>query len=267
MKTLEEYAKLGEHHDIMDALSLLTKAYINMCGYSLGYRTIVYCAGEAWKEKLAWLDLPLSEMARNESLVTLMPHISCEYNPELYDEYDISGMSEENLVSGCKKAIIDREFDDTTLEVLCWGILKVIQPRETLSKELEATAPDGTLLRGILVEQGAACTSVTMLSPYKDLVAIKAELVRDARELLVKAYEDSLNLHKQEEKIRALYSLYQDEFRNCKNESNWKKYHVFGKVYGHLVDDTVIVSLEKWFFEWFGLEFYDDYLQKEPSWM
>ena len=39
--------------DVMEALTLLTKAYINMCGYSLGYRTVVYCAGEAWQERLA----------------------------------------------------------------------------------------------------------------------------------------------------------------------------------------------------------------------
>lgn len=25
-----EYARLGEHHDVMEALTLLTKAYINM---------------------------------------------------------------------------------------------------------------------------------------------------------------------------------------------------------------------------------------------
>ena len=30
MKTVEEYAKAGEHHDIMDALTLLTKAYISL---------------------------------------------------------------------------------------------------------------------------------------------------------------------------------------------------------------------------------------------
>jgi hypothetical protein len=38
MKTVEEYAKAGEHHDVMDALTLLTKAYISQCGISLGCR-------------------------------------------------------------------------------------------------------------------------------------------------------------------------------------------------------------------------------------
>ena len=62
---IESYAKRAENHDVMDALVLLTKAYIDQCGISLGYRTVIYCAAEQWLERLAWLDLPLSEMARN----------------------------------------------------------------------------------------------------------------------------------------------------------------------------------------------------------
>lgn len=250
-----EYARLGEHHDVMEALTLLTKAYINMCGYSLGYRTVVYCAGEAWQERLAWLDLPLSEMARKESLVTLMPFISNEYNPEIYDEYDISGMNEEELIDGCKQAITDKEFDEATIEVLCWGIMKATEKKKELSQEIEADAPDGTHLKGVLTEQRCGCTSVTMTSPYNNLIALTIELERDGRQLLIKAYEDCQKLRRQEEKIRALYPQYQDELRKCKNESDWKKYTVFNKVYGQIVNDTVIVSPEKWFFEWFGLEF------------
>lgn len=250
-----EYARLGEHHDVMEALTLLTKAYINMCGYSLGYRTVVYCAGEAWQERLAWLDLPLSEMARKESLVTLMPFISNEYNPEIYDEYDISGMNEEELIDGCKQAITDKEFDEATIEVLCWGIMKATEKKKELSQEIEADAPDGTHLKGVLTEQRCGCTSVTMTSPYNNLIALTIELERDGRQLLIKDYEDCQKLRRQEEKIRALYPQYQDELRKCKNESDWKKYTVFNKVYGQIVNDTVIVSPEKWFFEWFGLEF------------
>ena len=149
----------------MDALLLLTRAYINMCGYSLGYRTIVYRAGEAWQERLAWQDLPLTEIARKEALVNLMPYITNEYDPEVYDEYDISGMNDNELLDGCEQAIIDKEFEDETLEVLCWGIVKATE--------------------------------------------------------------------KQKE----------------------------------LLNDTVFVSPEKWFFKWFGLEFYDVYSMKDPSWI
>ena len=267
MKTFEEYAKLGEHHDVMDALILLTKAYINMCGYSLGYRTAVYCAGEAWQERLAWMDFPLSELARKESFVTLMPYITSEYDPELHDDFDISGMNNEELVNACKQAIIETIFDEATNEVLCWGVSKATEEKKKLSQEIKAIAHDGTLLKGILTEQNCAVTTVTMTSPYNNLWALTIGLVRDARELLVKTYEDSQRLHKMESEIRALYPKYQEELRKHKNESSWKKYVVFRNVYGTLVDDTVIVSPEKWLYEWFGLEFYDDYRKKGPTWL
>ena len=266
MRTIEEYAKLGEHHDIMDALKLLTLAYIDMCGYSLGYRTVVYCAGEAWMERLAWMDLPLSEMARKEALVTLMPHITSEYDPELYDDYDISGMDDEELLDACQQILRDKEFDEVTTEVLCWGILKATEEEKELSQEIEAIAPDGTQLKGILTKQRHGGTSITMTSPYNHLRASTIELVRDGRELLAKAYEDCQRLHKMKNEICALYPHYQEEFRKCKNEGAWKKYMVFNKVYGELMDDTVIVSPEKWFHEWFGLEFYDVFSMKDPTW-
>lgn len=62
-KLIEKYAVRGELCDVMKALTLLTQAYINMCGISLGNRTVVYYAAEPWQERLAWMDLPLSEMA------------------------------------------------------------------------------------------------------------------------------------------------------------------------------------------------------------
>ena len=78
---------------------------------------------------------------------------------EIYDEYDISGMNEEEVIHGCKQAINDKEFDDATIEVLCWGITKATEKKKKLSQEIEANAPDGTHLKGILTEQRCGCTS------------------------------------------------------------------------------------------------------------
>lgn len=124
MKTIEEYARQGEPHDVMDALKLLTQAYISQCGISLGNRTIVYNAAEAWQERLTRMNLPLSEMAQKKVLVEVMPYITSEYVPEEYDKYDISGMSQDELMEGCRQIIHENIFDEATIEVLCWGILK-----------------------------------------------------------------------------------------------------------------------------------------------
>lgn len=67
MKTIEKYAIRGEQCDVMKALTLLTKAYISLCGISLGCRTVVYCAAESWQERLAWPLLNTHRMSLNES--------------------------------------------------------------------------------------------------------------------------------------------------------------------------------------------------------
>ena len=122
-KVIEDYAMRGAQCDVMKALTLLTKAYISQCGISLGGRTVVSYAADMWQERLAWLDLPLSEMARKEPFVHLMPHITSEYDTEEYDDYDITCMENDELLRGCYQMIKGKEFDETTLEVLSWGIL------------------------------------------------------------------------------------------------------------------------------------------------
>lgn len=252
---IESYAKRAENHDIMDALVLLTKAYIDQCGISLGCRTVIYCAAEAWQERLAWLDLPLSEMARKEPFVNLMPLITSEYDPEIYDKYDITGMSEEELLRACEMIVRDKEFDEVTNEVLCWGLLKAVEEERRLEVDIETVASDGTLLKGILTQQNIVDTSVTMVSPYDDIVLSKCELLRDAREMMSKGYDDYQRLRAMEAEVKALYPKYQEELANA--ESSWRKMTVFDKVYGELIGETAIIFPEKLFRKWFGLEFFD----------
>ena len=254
-KAIEILAKRGEKYDVMEALTLLTKAYIDMCGLSLGSRTVVYCAAEAWQERLAWLDLPLSEMARKEPFVHLMPHISSDYDPEEYDDYDISGMCKEELLDVCNQIVWDKEFDVPTLEVLCWGILKATEEEKELAQEIEATAPDGALLKGVLTKQKCSGTWMTMISPYVDIHALKVELVRDPKELLVSAYNDYRRLSEQEDEIRSLYSTYQMELQKFEKKSAWKEHKLFEKIFGEILNDTVLVSPKQLFDEWFGIKF------------
>ena len=255
-KDIKEYAKQGDQCDIMEALALLTQAYISMCGISLGCRTVVYCAAEPWQERLAWLDLPLSEMARKGPFVHLMPHISNEYIPEEYDEYDITAMENEELLSVCNQMISNKEFDKTTLEVISWGILMAIEEEQELSKEIEATAPDGTLLKGVLKKQKCSSTWLIMTEPYTDLLASSCELVRDARELLLQAYSDYQRLHQLEGEIRALYLVYLEKLRKLEKDSPWEKHCVYMDVYSKLLDDLVLVQTNKLIEEWFGLKIY-----------
>lgn len=255
-KLIEKYAIRGEQCDVMKALTLLANAYISMCGISLGYRTVVYCAAEPWKERLAWLDMPLSEMARKEPFVHLMPHIRKEYIPEEYDEYDITAMEEEELLSVCDQMICNKEFDKTTLEIISWGILKAVEEEQELSKEIETNAPDGTLLKGVLKKQKCSSTWLIMTEPYADLSALSCELVRDARELLLQAYSDYQRLHQLDGEIRALYLVYLEKLSKLEKDSPWEKHCVYMDVYSKLLDDLVLVQTNKLIEEWFGLKIY-----------
>ena len=113
---IDVLAKRGEQYDVIEALTLLTKAYIDMCGISLGCRTVIYCAGEPWLERLAWMDVPLSEMARKKPFVMVMPHITTDYDPDDYDKYDITGMSHKEMLDICHQMVSHKSLMNRRLK-------------------------------------------------------------------------------------------------------------------------------------------------------
>lgn len=251
-KIIEDYAMRGAQCDVMKALTLLTQAYISQCGISLGGRTVVSYAADMWQERLAWLDLPLSEMARKEPFVHLMPHITSEYDTEEYDDYDITCMENDELLRGCYQMIKGKEFDETTLEVLSWGILKATEDEKWLSEEIEVVASDGTLIKGVLEKQDCSGTWMTMSVPYSDLSITKHELVRNAQELLLTGYSDYQRLRQMECKVRELYPVYLESISKLEKDSAWGRHCVFNEVYGKLFDGMVL-NAESLMKEWWGL--------------
>ena len=255
--TVENLAKRGEHHDIIDALRLLTKAYISMCGISAGCRTTIFYAAEAWMERLAWMDLPLSEPARKNGLIEFIPHINSEYDPGIYDRYDIAAMDNEELLNCCQHIINEEEFDEPTAEVLCWGLLKATKEKDEVSQVIEATTSDGTVIKSDYYSQSCGSTFVAITSPHYFCVS-KNELVRNLEELLIEAYTDYQRLHNMENDVRALYPQYQEELAKCKVASEWEKRCAFRNVYSAIISKSIIVplSMVDLFHEWWGLEFY-----------
>lgn len=252
------YLGKGAEIEVMEALRLLTEAYIQECGISLGYRTVVYNAAEEWQERLAGMDLPLSEMARKEPFINLMPHISKEYIPERYDKYDITGMSDEEMIDCCREIVEEQEFDENTLAVLCWGIQHRINREKFQPVMIEATAPDGTYLKGMLLHQRLAHTSITMLEPFKDTLLRVGELERDPKRLLIQGYQDYMGLLGKEDDIRRLYPTYQKELEKAivAGESTWKKRNIFRNVYGSLIGELTLADISGILESRFGLKFF-----------
>ena len=131
-----------------------------------------------------------------------------------------------------------KEFDQTTLEVMSWGIVKSIEEEKFLSQEIGVTAPDGTFLQGILIKQKCSGTWVLMIKPYCDIEISKSELVRDPRELLVDGYNDYNKLLRMEDQIRALYPQYLNRLKEC--QTRWERHCAFDEVYGNLFDDMIL---------------------------
>lgn len=101
----------------VEAIRLLTLKYIEQCGFSLGMRTLYYNAAEAWQEILATtLNHPLEQIAKELSLRKLMPLICEEYKPELYDDYDIADLTDDELLALYEEA--QKDCDEQAAEAL-----------------------------------------------------------------------------------------------------------------------------------------------------
>ncbi len=248
----------GADVDVLEALRLLTAAYIHECGISLSYRTVVYNAAEEWQERLAWMDLQVSEIARKEPFFKLMPYISEEYIPEIYDKYDIIGMSDNEMIDCCREIVEGQEFDENTLAVLSWGIQHRINRKEFQPVIIEVSAPNGTYLKGVLTRQCCAYTSIIVQEPFYDLELTVNFLERKPESLLMQGYHDYVALMSREEEIRTLYARYKAALGHCieNNESSWKKMCLFRKIFGEIEENTTIGNLEGVLAEKFGLEFF-----------
>lgn len=101
----------------VEAIRLLTLKYIEQCGASLGMRTLYYNAAEAWQEILAGEhDNPMAIPAKELPLYQLMPLICEEYKHELYDKYDITNLTDDELLALYEEAQTD--CDEQTAEAL-----------------------------------------------------------------------------------------------------------------------------------------------------
>ena len=171
---------------------------------------------------------------------------------KISDDYDITAIENDELLRICLQEIKIKEFDNTTLDVISWGILKATEDEQWLSEEIEAIAPDGTMLKGVLEKQNCSGTWMTMSVPYSDLSITKHELIRNPRELLMTGYSDYRRLREMESKVRELYPVYLERISKLEKDSAWARHCVYKEVYGKLFDGMVL-NVESLIKEWWGL--------------
>ena len=233
MAIIEELARRGEGHDIMDALRLLTDVYVNNCGISISIRTVAFEAMDAWLNRLAWTDLPLSKMMRHTGSWEMMPLFSSRYNPPECDDSDITPLQYPEMENIFLKQYEDGEFDEPTAEVMAWGLLNSQEKFEP--KDIEHTFTingEQITLKGILAVQEFNCTMIEIQSPV-ELTCILSWMERDVKHAMEQMYIEYLDFMSKGDYIRALYPRYRRRLEQT--ERKFEKHGLLEQVYENLL--------------------------------
>lgn len=129
-KLFEKHAKQGENMDALEALQLITVAYMKSCEFSIGMRTTIYSAGEIWLyDRLPkQSNNPFPKELITKPLVNLMPQLCKEFDPDNHGTYNICGFnSPEDLKVYMLIAIKEHLYDDATMNACCWAIKQIPQ--------------------------------------------------------------------------------------------------------------------------------------------
>jgi hypothetical protein len=112
------YADLGKQMDKRHILSLLIDMYMDYCGISLSYRTVVYdCAWAVFKQ---YAKNEPSEFSGDEYFCEVMGQINPDYTEE-YDKYDIGIVESERYADCCIGILDDYRGDAERCAALCYG--------------------------------------------------------------------------------------------------------------------------------------------------
>ncbi|WP_300804642.1 hypothetical protein [uncultured Duncaniella sp.] len=110
-----------------EALKLLAECYVDLCGISLGVRTVVYDCGEFWMEQLAKSQQPLSVKASEGSFMNLMPDLLGQdiFEKAQPDKYDVAPLDSEEAMIVINN-VLTEVTDERLRKVLSLGFLYVI---------------------------------------------------------------------------------------------------------------------------------------------
>lgn len=153
----DQYAARESELTPIEALTMLTEAYMEQCGISMTYRTLVEGASWYWQELLATTDHELAKIAKKKSFTGLMPYLSEEFNErkEHYWDYDICNLDSGDAVDAAKSFLEDYE-DGRFRIAFCRGIIYCIEQLKEYEVERDrilAENPHLTVFRGLNLDQ------------------------------------------------------------------------------------------------------------------
>lgn len=129
MDLCHEYSNKADANNFIESLTVLTQAYMDQCGLSLTYRTLVEAAGLYWLDLLKKSDHQLAEKARNSSFTGVMPYLSEEFNArkEHYWEYDICCPDSDDMIAAIPGIMDEYAHNEDFKIAFCAGIIPHIE--------------------------------------------------------------------------------------------------------------------------------------------
>ncbi|MDR1895544.1 MAG: hypothetical protein LBR10_01985 [Prevotellaceae bacterium] len=132
-ETFVKYAEAGMKMDKYHAMQLLIDEYMNMCGISITYRTVVFYAGSAIFDDYRQHD-EHNRFGEEERFCEVMGLINPRYTPE-YDEYDISYLKNREVIQICMEDMLP-DLDEETKAALCYGLFLSILEQQNMKKRV-----------------------------------------------------------------------------------------------------------------------------------
>ncbi|MBD5215547.1 MAG: hypothetical protein HDS78_03380 [Bacteroidales bacterium] len=122
------YGEKADPGKFIESLTILTQAYMDQCGLSLTYRTLVEAAGQHWLELLQKSNHPIAQFAREHSFTGVMPYLSEEFNArkEHYWEYDVCCPDSEEVIAAIPSIMDEYDHAEQFKIAFCAGIIPYI---------------------------------------------------------------------------------------------------------------------------------------------
>lgn len=134
-KVIDSYSDKAKSLSPLTALHHLTEMYMNECGNSLKFRTIIYEAGESWFARLMEENKEWREHLKGkECFMLAMSYFHEQFTGEGYGFYDICGLNEKDrrdtieAYLNCIAKNLDNRigvaepFDENAMQAFCWGV-------------------------------------------------------------------------------------------------------------------------------------------------
>ena len=124
-KNLQEqvisFIQEGFKMDKMKVLQLLIQEYMNLCGVSLGYRTVVFrFAEEIFEQSKEKFPDHIREQVKDEPFALVMYLLHADYTEE-YDKYDITHFEDTDFIIYAIR-LLEEGVDQESSAALCYGM-------------------------------------------------------------------------------------------------------------------------------------------------